>query len=43
MKVINYISIIAMPLVILIIISRALKEKIPIFEFYGINLYFIIP
>jgi spore maturation protein B len=34
MKVINYISIIAMPLVILLIISNALKERISVFDVF---------
>jgi len=34
MEIINYISIIAMPLVILIIIFKALKEKIPVFDMF---------
>ena len=34
MKIINYISIIAMPLVILIIVCEAFKEKISIFDIF---------
>ena len=34
MKIINYISIIAMPLIILLIISNGLKEKIPVFDIF---------
>ena len=34
MKIINYISIIAMPLVILIIVSRGLKERISVFDVF---------
>lgn len=34
MKIINYISIIAMPLVILIIIFKALREKVPVFDIF---------
>lgn len=34
MQIINYISIIAMPLVILIIVSKALKEKISVFDIF---------
>jgi len=34
MKIINYISIIAMPIVILIIIAKALKEKISVFDVF---------
>ena len=34
MKIINYISIIAMPLVILIIIFKALKEKVSVFDIF---------
>lgn len=34
MKIINYISIIAMPLVILIIVSEGLKEKISVFDVF---------
>ena len=34
MKIINYISIIAMPLVILIIVSKALKEKVSVFDVF---------
>lgn len=34
MKIINYISIIAMPLVILLIVVKALKEKISVFDIF---------
>ena len=34
MKLINYVSIVAMPLVILIIIFKALKEKISVFDIF---------
>lgn len=34
MEIINYISIIAMPLVILIIVLQALKEKVPVFDIF---------
>jgi len=34
MEVINYISLIAMPLVILIIVSKAFKEKISVFDIF---------
>jgi len=34
MKIINYISIIAMPLVILIIVFKALREKISVFDIF---------
>ena len=34
MEIINYISIIAMPLVILIIVSKALNEKISVFDIF---------
>ena len=34
MKVISYVSIIAMPLVILIIVFNALREKIPVFDIF---------
>ena len=34
MQIINYISIIAMPLVILIIVSKGLKEKISVFDIF---------
>ena len=34
MEIINYISIIAMPLVILIIVSRGLKERISVFDVF---------
>lgn len=34
MKIINYISIIAIPLVILIIVSRGLKERISVFDVF---------
>lgn len=34
MKIINYISVIAMPLVILIIVIKGLSEKIPVFDIF---------
>ena len=34
MEIINYISIIAMPLVILVIVLKALKEKISVFDIF---------
>lgn len=34
MKIINYISIIAMPLVILIIVFKGIKEKVPVFDVF---------
>lgn len=34
MKLINYISIIAMPLLILIVVSKALKEKVSVFDIF---------
>ena len=34
MKIVNYISILAMPLIILIIISEALKEKRDVFDIF---------
>ena len=34
MKIINYISTIAMPLVILLIVMNALKEKVPVFDIF---------
>lgn len=34
MKIINYISIIAMPLVILIIVFKGIKEKVPVFDIF---------
>lgn len=34
MEVVNYISLIAMPLVILIIVSKALKEKVSVFDIF---------
>ena len=34
MRIINYISIIAMPLVILIIVFKGIKEKVPVFDIF---------
>ena len=48
MQIISYISIIAMPLVILIIVFKALRERIPVFDVFlkgateGVEITFII-